>query len=225
MTESISLVLPNIEEEGIFHVINESRKLFGKSLEIIVVDKSSLEYEKTLRKTGVTIIKQKDKGVENAVMEGLRAAQGDILLSIDADDTHEIAGLKKAKELISAGKADMVMGNRMSGIQKNAMDNYIIFGNNALSGMFSFLYGRRIHDILTGLFAMDRKAFESIKNIEPYRIGIGFFAVELAKRGYRISEVDIKYYVRKQGRSKLAKSKLLWGLRMAWLMFIKKFSQ
>ena len=224
MAEKISLVLPNIEEEGIFSIISESRRLFGKDLEIIVVDKSSPDYVKRLRKTGVRIIRQRSRGVENAVMEGLRAAKGDILLSTDADDTHETAGLKRAAELVRKGEADLVMGNRMSGIQKDAMDNYIIFGNGALSLIFSILYGRRIHDILTGLFAIDRKAFESIRHIRPYRIGIGFFAAEIAKKGYRIREVNIKYYTRKQGRSKLARSKLLWGLRMAWLMLAKRFS-
>ncbi len=224
MVDKVSLILPNIEEEGIFHIISESRRIFGRNLEIIVVDKSSAGFVNRLRKTGVRIIRQRSRGVENAVMEGLRAARGSILLSTDADDTHETAGLRRAEELVRKGEADLVMGNRMSGIQKDAMDSYIVFGNNALSGIFSVLYGRRVHDILTGLFAMDRKAFESIRHVQPYRIGIGFFAAELAKRGYRIGEVDIKYYTRKQGMSKLAKSKLLWGMRMAWLMLIKRFS-
>ncbi len=224
MAHKISLVLPNIEEEGIFRIIRDARRLFGNSIEIIVVDKSSAGYLKRLRKSGVTIIRQRSTGVENAVMEGMRRATGDILLSTDADDTHETAGLVKAAKLIGSGNADFVMGNRMNGIQKDAMDKYLIFGNKTLSFIFSVLYMRRVHDVLTGLFAIDRKAFESIKRIRPYSVGIGFFAIEVAKRGYVIKEVDIKYYVRRHGSSKLAKSKLLWGMRTAWLMFVKRFS-
>ncbi len=221
MAKRISLILPNIEEEGIFRIIKDSRRLFGKDIEIIVVDKSSAEYLKRLTHTGVRIIRQRDTGVENAVMTGLKAASGDILLSTDADDTHETAGLKKAARLVEEGKADFVLGNRMDGLQEGAMDHYIVFGNNALSLIFSIIYKRRVHDILTGLFAMDRKAFDSIREIKPYRIGIGFFAAELAKRGYSIKEVNIRYFIRKQGTSKLAKSKLLWGIRTAWLMLVK----
>ncbi|MCL5427984.1 MAG: glycosyltransferase family 2 protein [Candidatus Marsarchaeota archaeon] len=224
MVAKVSLVLPNIEEEGIFQIIRDSRRLFGSGLEIIVVDRSSAGFVNRLRKTGVRIIRQRSKGVENAVMEGLREATGDILLSTDCDNTHETEGLRRAADLVRSGKADFVMGNRLNRLQKGAMGAYLRFGNRALSLMFSIIYMRRLHDVLSGLFAMDREAFESIRHVKPYRLGIAFFAAELAKRGYRLRDIDIKYYIREHGQSKLAKSKLLWGMRMAWLMLAKRFS-
>jgi len=220
MADRLSLILPNIEEEGIFKIISDSRRMFGDGLEIIVVDRSSPEFVRRLRSTGVRIIRQEGRGVENAVMIGLRAATGDVLMSTDADDTHETAGLKAAATLVQEGRADFVLGNRTKGLQKGSMSLYLRFGNGALS----LLYMTRVHDVLTGLFAMDRKAFDSIKDVKPYSIGIGFFGAEIAKRGFTIREINIKYYVRKQGASKLARSKLLWGMRTALLMVRKRFS-
>ena len=224
MADRLSLILPNIEEEGIFKIISDSRRMFGDGLEIIVVDRSSPEFVRRLRSTGVRIIRQEGRGVENAVMIGLRAATGDVLMSTDADDTHETAGLKAAATLVQEGRADFVLGNRTKGLQKGSMSLYLRFGNGALSLLFSILYMTRVHDVLTGLFAMDRKAFDSIKDVKPYSIGIGFFGAEIAKRGFTIREINIKYYVRKQGASKLARSKLLWGMRTALLMVRKRFS-
>ncbi len=219
----ISLIIPTIEEEAVFKIIEDSRKFLGKNIEIIIVDKSSDAYVKRLKKTNVEVIRQKDRGVENAIMTGLRAANGDILASIDADGTHETRGLLKAVEIVASGEADFVLGNRLNNIQKGAMSAYLRFGNSSLSMIFGMLYGKKVHDVLTGLFVMDRKAFEDIKNITPYRTGIGFFAGELAKRKYEIKEIDIKYFKREQGPSKLTKSKLFYGFGMAYLMLKKRF--
>ena len=77
------------------------------------------------------------------------------------------------------------------------------------------LYHTKIHDVLTGLFVVKRSAFDSIRDIEPYRAGISFFAIELARAGYRVTEVDIRYYKRAYGKSKLTKSKLIYGVNVA----------
>lgn len=207
----ISIIIPTIEEEGAFGVISEIRKLLGNGVEIIVVDKSGEKYYKRLLKTGVIVIRQKDRGVENAIMLGLRKAHGNILGSIDADGTHEALGLRKGVKMIENGEADLVLGNRFYKLGKDSMSPYLDFGNTALSLLFTVLYGTGVRDVLTGLFVMRRKAFNDIKNVRPYRAGIAFIVIELVKRGYRIKEVGIRYSKRRYGTSKITKSKLGYG--------------
>lgn len=221
--KSISLIIPTIEEESVFKIIDQARELLGKNIEIIIVDKSSDKYVKKLQAKNVKVIRQKDRGIENALMTGFRSAKGSILASIDADGTHETKGLKEAVQIVSSGKADFVLGNRLNNVQEGAMSAYLRFGNSSLSLIFSLLYGRKVSDVLTGLFVMDREAFDDIKHLKPYRTGTGFFAGELAKRKYSISEVDIKYFKREHGPSKLTKSKLFYGFGMAYLMLKKRF--
>ncbi len=215
MNPRISVVIPTIEEESVFGLVKDIRRLLGSGTEIIIVDKSSRQYRIRLRSTGARIVHQRDRGVENAIMLGLRAANGGILASIDADGTHDISGLASGVRKIESGKTDMVLGNRMGHLEKGAMNPYIIAGNAFLSLLFSVLYRERVHDVLTGLFVMKRSAFESIRDEDPYRAGISFFAIELARRGYRIDEVDIEYYKRKYGKSKLTRSKLAYGVNVA----------
>ncbi len=219
----LSIVIPNIEEESLFKMIGRLRTMFGKGLEIIIVDKSGEAYYRRLKATGVTILRQKDRGVENALMLGFRSARGRILMSIDADDTHELEGLTEAVRLVKSGKADLVMGNRLAGLQEGSMSPYLKFGNAAISGIFSMLYGARMHDILTGLFVMTRQAFNDMRDVAAYRAGSGMFAIELAKRGYDVREIGIEYYERGHGVSKLAKSKLGYGVNIGLLMLKKRF--
>ncbi len=215
MPKDVSIVIPTIEEESVFGLVDSLRRTLGKGIEIIIVDKSSKPYHDKLRSTGATIIRQRDRGVESAIMQGLQRAHGEILASIDADETHDISGIVDGVEMVRAGKADLVLGNRMRGLEKGSMDRYIMVGNSALSWMFSRLYKTQVHDVLTGLFVMRREAFDSIRNVEPYRAGIAFFAIELARLGYRVREVDIRYYKRRLGKSKLTRSKLAYGVNVA----------
>ena len=215
MHPRISVVIPTIEEMSAFDLVRDIRKLLGRGTEIIIVDKSSKAYRKRLGSLGAKVIAQRDSGVENAIMLGLRAAKGDILASIDADGTHDICGLASGVKMVEYRKADMVLGNRMGSLEQGSMSPYIIVGNAFLSKLFSILYRERVHDVLTGLFVMNREAFESMRNEVPYRAGISFFAIELARRGYVLKEVNIRYYKRRYGKSKLTRSKLAYGVNVA----------
>ena len=214
MTSKISIVIPTIEEKALFDIIKRLKKMFGRDVEIIVVDKSSERYYKKVKATGVKVIRQRDSGVENAIMEGLRAATGNILASIDADGTHNMEGIKEGIEKIESKEADLVLGNRFGSLTKGAMSPHIIFGNKAISKIYSQFYGVNIHDVLTCLFVMTRESFESIRNVKPYRAGIAFFAIEVAKKGYSVGEVPIAYYPRSSGESKLARSKVAYGINV-----------
>ena len=211
----VSVIVPTIEEESVFGLVRSLRKALGKDAEIIIVDKSSEKYYRRLKSTGATVLRQHDRGVEKAIMQGLRHAHGEILASIDADETHDVSGIVDGIRMIGNGKADLVLGNRMNDIEDGAMGAYLKVGNFGLSWLFSKLYGTDVHDVLTGLFVMRREAFEKIRDIDPYRAGIAFFAIELAKLGYRVREVDIRYYKRRLGTSKLTRSKFIYGVNVA----------
>ncbi len=214
----VSVVIPTIEEEGVFEIIDKLRERIP-DVEIIIVDKSSEEYERRLLEKGVKVIRQHDRGVEKAVMLGLKHSHGEILASIDGDGTHDVEGIFKGIKIIEEGKADLVLGNRMDHIKEGAMNAYLQFGNKVISTAFNKLYNTNIHDFLVGLFVMSREAYEAVKDVEPYRAGhAGVFAIELAKKGYKISEVPINYYPRKEGSSKLTKSKFFYGINVVGQM-------
>lgn len=107
---TVSVIIPTIEEETVFNLIGEIRKSLGLDTEIIIVDKSGDEYFEKLKKTGATVIRQKDSGVERAIMTGLRRAHGDIIASIDADGTHDPSGLKAGARLINPENTTLSSG-------------------------------------------------------------------------------------------------------------------
>ena len=214
MKPEISIIIPTIEEEGVFKLIAKIRKEF-RNPEIIVVDKSGPAYRRRLAKAGVVLVVQENSGVENAVFEGLKKAHSDILASIDGDGTHDPHSLVEGYKIIKGGKADMVMGNRLKHLHPGSMSFHQRFGNRFLSRLYRHMYKVEIHDFLVGMFVVSRDAFDSVKDIAPYRAGHAFFAMELAKKGYKIVEVPVEYYPRSEGESKLSRSKVLYGVGVA----------
>ena len=216
MRPKLSVVLPTKDEEGVFDTIDSLRKRFGKDIELIVVDKSGPEFRERVRKTGVKLLVQKSRGVENAMIQGLSSARGDIIVSLDADGTHDISGISDGIRLIRQGKADLVLGNRLDGVEEGAMTAYLRFGNAMLSHIYNVFYRQHIHDLLTGLLVMRRSSFEKVKDRRPFEMPIAFCQIELARDGCKIEEVPIKYYKRKYGASRLTKSKFFYGFSTAW---------
>jgi len=209
----VSIVLPTIEESGVFAVIDSIRALMP-GCEIIVIDKSSESYRKRLRAKRIKLIEQQSRGYENALMEGFKGANGKVVATIDPDGTYDPEDLVKVVSIVKQGKADMALGNRLNGKKTKAMRGYIAFGNNSITKIYNTLHKIGIHDALSGIFAMKREAFEAIRDVVPYRAGTAFFILEVSKAGYsNITDIPIRYYPRPKGtESKLSKSKLLYGL-------------
>jgi len=212
----VSVVLPTIEEESVFGIIGKIRKLMPGA-EIIVVDKSSEQYKKRLKDAKVKVVMQHSKGYENALIEGFKNAKGEILATIDPDGTYDPKDLERVIRHLEEHRLDMALGNRLyKDHGKEAMNGYISFGNKNITRIYNAMNNMGIHDALSGIFAIRREAFNSIKDVQSYRAGTLYFVLELSKAGHKkIADIPISYYPRPSGKSKLAKSKFFYGLGVA----------
>ena len=214
--KEISVILPTIEEESVFGMIDRLRRLLP-GCEIIVVDKSGEGYRKRLEKKRVHLIRQTSSGYENALMEGFKAASGILIATIDPDGTYDPRDLVREISYLKKNGLDMVLGNRLRGKNSAAMAGHINFGNRNLTKIYNTTHRTKLHDVLSGVFVMRREAISSIFNVEPYRAGTLFFVMEISKKGFnKISDIPVSYRERPgEAESKLAKSKILYGLGVA----------
>lgn len=211
----ISIIVPTLNEAEAPRIIKEIYATFGKDLEVIVIDKSNERMKKELLATGANVITQKSSGYENALMEGFRLAKNDILATIDADGTYAVEDLKRVINELQKGDYSFVSGSRAKSFDGN-VSGYIKFGNNFLTKLFNILYRRKMTDVLSGVFAFTRQAFNFIKDDEPYRAGTIFFEIELVRRGFNITDIPIMYTERKASKSKISKAKPFYGITMAF---------
>lgn len=211
----ISIIIPTKDELNVKNILKDIKKNFKKNeIEIIIVDKSKPEIKRKIKDLGFPVIDQISNGYENALVEGFKRAKSPILATIDADGTYSVKDLKSVILELDKGDYDFISGDRSSGLRK--MTFYISFGNKFLTKWFNFLYHRKMHDVLSGVFAMKREVFDKIKYDDAFRAGTLFFEIEAVRRGYRIKDIPISYADRVNTKSRITKSKPIYGFFIAF---------
>lgn len=140
--KTVSLVLPAFnEEKGLVKILEEFRRM--KIIdEIIVVDNNSTDLTaKTARENGARVIREKNQGFGFAIMRGMKAAKGELIILCEPDGTFSA---KDALRLLSKTHfADAVLGSRTNKnyITKNAnMGVFIRTGNIFVAKLLQVLY-------------------------------------------------------------------------------------
>ena len=164
---------------------------------------------------------QRNYGKSAALNEGFKAAQGDIVITMDADlqdSPDEIPGLRK---MITEDGYDLV-----SGWKKKRYDNTLSknipskFFNAVTRGMSNI----RLHDFNCGLKAYKNKV---VKSVEVYGEMHRYIPVLAKWSGFKkIGEKVVEHRKRKYGVTKFGWERFVNGfLDLASIMFIGKFGK
>jgi len=211
----ISILLPT-RNEPVAHIlvagIRETMKEISEPYEIVAVDKSDDGTYERLNEMNVTVIRQKSEGLGRALLEGLKAVQGDLVITMDADLSHDPkyipSFIKKARDSF-----DVVIGSRrMPGggvVGWSWRRKLISFGGNFVGRKIA---GVNISDLTSGYRLYKTKVLEGIRLDEIKSTGYSFQLEILArsiKKGFKVEAVPIVFRDRLQGRSKLSKRQWL----------------
>jgi glycosyltransferase involved in cell wall biosynthesis len=228
----ISLVIPLLNEDEslpelsawIEKVMNENHY----SYEVIFVDDGSTDNSwnviEELRKKNPNIkgIKfQRNYGKSAGLNEGFRAAQGDVVITMDADLQDSPDEIPELKKMINEGGYDLV-----SGWKKKRYDNTLT--KNIPSKFFNAVTRRvsgiKLHDFNCGLKAYRSKV---IKSIEVYGEMHRYIPVLAKWAGFKkITEKPVEHRARKYGVSKFGLRRFVNGfLDLISITFVSKFSK
>ena len=228
----LSIVIPLYnEDESLPELSAWIRKVVTENnftYEIIMIDDGSTDNSwqviGQLRESDPNIkgIKfQRNYGKSAALNEGFKAAQGDIVITMDADmqdSPDEIPGLYKM--IVDEG-FDMV-----SGWKKKRYDN--TFSKNIPSKLFNAAARRsskiKLHDFNCGLKAYKRKL---VKSIEIYGEMHRYIPMLAKWAGFRkIGEKVVEHRPRKFGVTKFGWERFINGfLDLGSIMFVGKFGK
>jgi dolichol-phosphate mannosyltransferase len=207
---STSIVVPTFREvEALPELIDrvgQVRAENGSIEELLIVDDDSGDGTEALiaarpERWLKLMVRKQDRGLSQAVLAGLRAARGDLLVVMDADLSHPPEAIAAMQREILAG-ADFVVGSR-----------YVPGGTTADDwGLFRFLNSQvatllarpltRITDPMSGFFALPRPVFE--RALEPSPIGYKIGLELLVRCGCQnVREIPIHFSNRIRGKSKL----------------------
>ncbi len=194
----ISVVIPTLnEEESIGHVLDKIPKDKKYDWEIIIVDGNSKDRTREIaEKKGAKVITEKRKGYGRAYKTGFQHASGDIIVTMDGDDTYPAEDITKLVEHLVKNNLDFISCERFSMMQKGAMSLTHKIGNMILTIATRMLFGVKIKDSQSGMWIFRRSILEDLNLTSD---GMPF-SEELkieAWRKFRCEEVPIEYRERK----------------------------
>ncbi len=220
--DSISIVIPTLNEaENIAPLVDQIVAAMPAFREIVFVDdRSSDGTPERIRSIAATaplrLVERENPtlGLSGAVIAGARAAEGGILVVMDADLSHPPEEIANLVQPILAGQADMVIGSRyVPGgttpdwpLYRKAMSRLAAACAYPLTG---------VHDSMCGFFAIRRA---QLLELAPSATGfkIAFEAIVRGRPRLRVVEVPIEFRDRRRGKSKMSLGvAMLFGFR--WL--------
>jgi len=169
--------------------------------EILLVDGSSEDATRQIGASfGARVIPQKEPGYGAAFREGVSEAQGEFILTLDADGSHSVEDALKL--LQSRHKADLIIGSRYvpGGRYRGRPGRYFL--SRLLNCVYKSLLGSPFADMSSGL-RLYRK--ESLEGLDLQGRAFDILPEVLFKlyaRGKRIIEIPITFQARTEGRSK-----------------------
>jgi glycosyltransferase involved in cell wall biosynthesis len=188
--------------------------------EIISSDSSKDSSPMIARTLGARVVKHDKIGYGNAYLEGIKEAQGEILILGDADDTYDFSEIVKL--LVHIEDYDIVLGERKY-FHKDSMpflNKYL--GNPFLSSILRLFFGAKVKDAHTGFRVIRKKTFDKLK---LRTMGMEFASemiIKAIKNHLKIKEVPIHYYPRK-GETKLRRFPDGWRHLRFMLLYSPQF--
>lgn len=228
----LSIIIPFLnEEESLPELIEWIERVVQKNgyqYEVILIDDGSTDdswkkvceaRQKNPHIKGIKL--QRNYGKSAALNEGFKAAQGDYVMTMDADLQDSPEEIPELMQMIRDGQFDIV-----SGWKKKRYDNALT--KNLPSKLYNYVTGRmsgvKLHDMNCGLKIYRKKV---IKSIEVYSEMHRYIPVLAKWAGFKkITEKPVAHQARKYGVSKFGWERFVNGfLDLGSILFVGKYGK
>ena len=223
----ISVVIPLYNEEQSLKELADQLKntlvRFGGRYELIFVDDGSTDNsfrvlrDLHFRNNRIKVIRfRRNYGKSAALMVGFQRAQGDYVVTMDADLQDDPAEIPNLIRQIKSGY-DVVSGwkkKRHDPITKTLPSKFFNFVTSVMTGV-------KIHDSNCGLKAYRR---DVVKSVNVYGELHRYIPALAQWQGFRIGEVVVQHHARKYGKTKFGTGRFLKGfLDLLTVLFTTRY--
>ena len=197
----IAVLIPCYNEsKTIYKVVSDFKKELPEA-DIYVYDNNSTDGTADIAvKAGAILRNEYRQGKGNVIRSMFRDIEADCYLMIDGDDTYPAENARDMVELVLSGKADMVIGDRLSSTY--FMENKRPFhntGNRLVRFLINHLFHSKVNDIMTGYRAFSQvfvKSFPILSHGFEIETEMTIHALD---KNFLIREIPVGYRDRPEG--------------------------
>ncbi len=215
----VTVVIPAKDEEGLIGEIVDQVKPYAD--EVLVVDGHSRDRTAEIATAhGARVIKDNGQGKGEALRLALARAEGEIVVFIDADGSHDPQDIPKLVAPIRAGVSDLVIGSRGKGGSDElhgTLEQFIRYsGSQVIMLAINYRWNVRLTDSQNGFRAIRRDVGAKLGLTSNLTTIEQEMLMKALKQGYRVSEIASHEYERRWGTSKV----VVWKL---WFPYVWSF--
>ena len=232
----ITILIPTLNERKniliITNALLENNDLEKIITNIIFIDDNSSDgtaeelniVSNKFSKVISVIRKDHSKDLTKSILLGLKLVKSEYVCVMDADLQHDINAVNIFYNLIKTNKSDLIIGSRFL---DNSFINNLSNTRKILSksgNLIGYILGiKDIKDPLSGFFMIKTSIFKSIsKKIDTDGFKILLTILVILNKKIKIKEIQINFYSRKHGQSKLKSKVLFIFLKQILKLFYNK---
>lgn len=213
MKVTVSMITMN-EEGAVAKVIRDIRSV-APDAEILLVDSSRDRTAEIAQELGCRVLRQfPPQGYGPAMDRAVREAAGDVVITLDCDDTYPVEVIPRLVHLIEEGY-DLVNTTR-TWRRPKAMPFANFLANRAFALGARILHGLKTTDVHSGMRAYRKSMIDAVQ-WSPHgpALPVDMYVIPF-RHGYRVTEIPIDYRER-IGETTLRRfSSTWWTFKRLW---------
>lgn len=199
--KDIAVLIPCYNESKTIKQVVESYRKALPEAAIYVYDNNSTDDSRALARAAGAIVRDEYRqGKGNVIRSMFREIDAECYLMVDGDDTYSADDAKKMCSYVLDGRADMVIGDRLSSTyfseNKRPFHNS---GNRLVRFLINKLFHSNIKDVMTGYRAFSR---EFVKSFPVLSKGFEIeteMTIHAVDKNFKLVEIPIDYKDRPAG--------------------------
>ena len=201
MKKTIAVLIPCYNEsQTIDKVVKDYKKVLPEA-DIYVYDNNSSDHtDEIAKKAGAIVRYEYRQGKGNVIRTMFRELDYDCYLMIDGDDTYPAENAREMCDLVLNGKADMVVGDRLSSTYfKENKRMFHNMGNVVVRWFINTIFKNNIKDIMTGYRAF---SYNFVKGFPILSKGFEIeteMTIHAVDKNFKIVEIPVQYRDRPAG--------------------------
>jgi len=213
MKLTVSMITMN-EEGAVAKVIHDIRRV-APDAEVLLVDSSKDRTAEIAQELGCRVIKQfPPQGYGPAMDRAVREAAGDVVITLDCDDTYPVEAIPEMMRLIDEGY-DLVNTTRVWRRPK-AMPFANFLANRVFALGARILHGLKTTDVHSGMRAYRKSMIDNVQwTAKGAALPVDMYVIPY-RRGYRTVEIPIDYRERIGTTTLHRFSSTLWTFKRLW---------
>ena len=199
--KKIAVLIPCYNESKTVEKVVKDYKKALPEADIYVYDNNSSDgTDEIARKAGAIVRYEYKQGKGNVIRSMFKDIDADCYLMIDGDDTYPAENAREMCDYVLDGKADMVIGDRLSSTYfKENKRPFHNFGNRLVRGLINTLFKSKIKDIMTGYRAF---SYDFVKTFPVLSKGFEIeteMSIHALDKNFKLIEIPVQYRDRPEG--------------------------